>query len=180
MKIFIFFLLFLVLYGCTSTEKREAEYITERIQYDVDIKSPDPDFDWWVRNIEGKNRETLVKNILHAAYEGKVEVYDYFNNPVSPEKVKKIGFRSDTLSFQRPDPPYEIYDTIVEQHLEVNEITRIRFLEEWKMDEKTLLITKRVLGISPLIRNYDENGNFRGYQPLFWVYFDERYPEVFF
>jgi hypothetical protein len=46
------------------------------------------------------------------------------------------------------------------------------------MDEKHLLMNKKVVGIGPVIEDYDENGNFRGYRLLFWIYMDEKYPIV--
>ncbi|MDD5507554.1 MAG: hypothetical protein PHD25_04390, partial [Bacteroidales bacterium] len=79
--------------------------ITERIQYDVDIKSPDPDFDWWVQNIEGSKREVFIRQVMEAAYEGKVRTFSYFNEPLTPRQVREIGFQSDTLTFQRAVPP---------------------------------------------------------------------------
>ncbi|MCK5838986.1 MAG: hypothetical protein KAG99_04010, partial [Bacteroidales bacterium] len=98
--------------------------------------------------------------------------------PLTAEQVKSIGYRRDTLTFQRAYPPYELFDTIVEEKIEIRDITRFRFLEEWYFNDKTLEIEKKVLGIAPVVRRYDENGNLRGHMPLFWVYLDDRYPEM--
>ena len=172
------FLMFLF-YSCNQKNDRTHRLITERIQYDVDIKSPDPDFDWWVQNIEGSKREQFVKGIIERAYSGEVDIYDYyFNNKLSAEEVRMIGYKCDTLTFQRSDPPYDLYDTIVEKKLDLRDITRIRFLEEWTLDEKTMEIHKRVIGLAPLARNYNESGEFRGFMPLFWFYFDESYQGI--
>jgi len=46
------------------------------------------------------------------------------------------------------------------------------------MNEKTMEINKKVIGMAPLAKNYDENGTFRGFLPLFWFYFEEGYPEM--
>jgi hypothetical protein len=27
-----------------------------------------------------------------------------------------------------------------------------------------------------MLENYDETGNLRGYQPMFWIFFDDAYP----
>ncbi|MBP6977685.1 MAG: hypothetical protein PHD61_00510 [Bacteroidales bacterium] len=158
-------------------EQKDRILVTDRIQYDVDIKTPDPDYDWWVQNIEGSKREVFIRKVMDAAYQGKVRTYSYFNEPLSPQQVREIGFRSDTLTFQRAEPPYNFYDTIVEERIHLQDITRFRFLEEWYMDPKTLVISKRVIGVAPIIRNYDQNGELRGYMPLFWIYFDENYPQ---
>jgi len=163
--------------GCRHNPEKDFTVITKRIQYDVPIKSPNPDFDWWVQNIEGSQREEFVHMILDAAYTGKVRTYDYFNHPLTPEQVRQIGYHRDTITVQRPTAPYALFDTVIEQKLDPNLITRIRFLEEWTIDKKHFRIMKNILGIAPLIENYSEKGELRGYMPLFWIYTDKRYPE---
>lgn len=169
--------LFCVIISCNRSSKDSLVPVTERIQYDVDIKSPDPDFDWWVQNIEGSKREIFIRQVMDAAYNGKVRTYSYFNEPLTPRQVREIGFSADTLTFQRATPPYDLFDTVVEQTLNFNDITRFRFLEEWYMDPGTFEITKKVVGMAPIIRKYEETGELRGYMPLFWIYFDENYPK---
>jgi len=177
--IFILFscALFCLATSCDRQAKRRLVLITDRIQYDVDIKTPDPDFDWWIQNIEGSKREVFIRQVMDAAYEGKVRTYSYFNAPLTPGQVREIGFRADTLTFQRAVPPYDLYDTVVERRINLQDITRFRFLEEWYMAPKSYEITKKVTGIAPVIRVYEETGELRGYMPLFWIYFDENYPQ---
>ncbi|MBM3404429.1 MAG: hypothetical protein FJY10_06020 [Bacteroidetes bacterium] len=174
----IFLLVLLLIFdGCGKKEEsREGSLITKRIQYDVDIKSPDPDLDWWVQNIEGEKRETFIRGLLEKAYSGKYRMYNYFNNPLTAGQAKKIGVRRDSVKLQRSDPPYEEYDTLVVKTLEPHEITRIRFLEEWYFDAGSGEITKKILGVAPMIRSYDDFGEFRGFELLFWMYYDPDYP----
>ncbi|HOH99175.1 MAG TPA: hypothetical protein PLE85_01420 [Bacteroidales bacterium] len=164
--------------SCRKESQRDP-ILAKRIQYDVSIKSPDPSYDWWVQNLEGSSREAFVRDILSAAYSGKVEAWDAFHNKMDPEAVKAIGNRIDTLTFQRPDPPYDLFDTIVKQELNIHEITRIRFLEAWYMDPSSLRITKEVIGVCPLLESYAPDGTLRGYMPMFWVYYDKEYPSAF-
>ena len=159
-----------------SCNSANNDIVTERIQYDVRIKSPDSDMNWWEQNIEGIKRERLVKKIMEDAYAGKIQAYNYLNQPISAEDVKNIGKRDDTLFMQSLQPPYEDSVTIIHERLKINDITKIRFLEEWCIDEKTLKIDKKVLGFAPMVEDYDDYGNKRGYKLLFWVYFDKRYP----
>lgn len=170
-------LLLLLQFSCKQSENDKLT-VTHRIQYDVTIKSPDTGFDWWVQNIEGVNREAFVSLLLENAYKGKIKTYDAFNyNPIAPAAVKNIGRQSDTLRIQRAEPPYTYYDTVIVRELSIHDITRIRFLEEWKMNKKSMQIRKEVLGIAPLLESYDEQGHLRGYQPMFWFFFDKDYPE---
>jgi Co/Zn/Cd efflux system component len=174
---FLFIAIVVIVFSsCHNSSKKSQNIITERIQYDVTIKNSDPDNDWWIQNIEGSEREAFVNMIMDAAYSGKYRVYDYFNKPLTPEQVKTIGSRRVPFTLQRTTPPYESYDTLIEQNLELRDITRVRFLEEWYMDEQHFIMNKKVVGMGPVIEDFDENGNFRGYRLLFWIYLDEKYP----
>jgi hypothetical protein len=60
--------------------------------------------------------------------------------------------------------------------IRMDDITKLRFLEEWRMNDKTLEFNKKVLGICPLVERHTDSGELRGYKPLFWVFFDDKYP----
>ncbi len=166
-----------IAFAACSPKRIDTESITQRIQYDVSIKSPDAGYDWWVNNIEGKNREALINDLMQAAYNGKVKTFDAFLfTENKPDQVRKIGSFSDTLRVQRSVPPYEFYDTVVTRELSIHDISRLRFLEEWSINPQNMQIHKNVIGIAPLLESYDESGILRGYMPMFWVFFDENYP----
>ena len=165
-------LIFVMLISLSCTRKHNDVPVTEKIQYDVSIKNGNPDIDWWIDNIEGSYRDKLVSMLLTNALNGEIDVYDYFtNNKLTDNELAYIRGRSDTILLQSPDPPYNDTTMIVEQKLEYNDITRVRFLEEWTYDGNDVrTMEKNIIAIAPLLENYDENGNFRGYQPLFWIY----------
>jgi hypothetical protein len=174
------FLCIVTLLSCGG-DKKKTDYsnekqLTERIQYDVLIKTPDPDLDWWTQNIEGSKRETFVKTILNLAYEGKVKAYDILNDPMTPEQVKAIDNRCDTITMQNVDDPSKTYDTIIKQELDIQSITKVRFLEEWYLDENNYSFDKKICGVMLLKENYSDSMELRGYTPLFWIYFDDAYP----
>jgi len=175
-KLFLIGGLILVANCWSCQQKTEQQLLTERIQYDVTIKSPSPDYDWWIQNLEGPAREKLVRMILEKAMKGEVQVHDYFNNPLESKQVGHILHDTMLLKLMRQEAPYEMYDTVVVHHIEPTDVLRIRFLEEWYIDPVSLQITKKVLGIAPVARRFDSEGIER-WQPLYWIYTDERYPE---
>lgn len=175
----VFIIVFLV--SSCNGKKDEADskgnkLLTERIQYDVLIKTPDPDMDWWVQNIEGSKRESFIKTFLDLASEGKVKAYDYFNNPLTPEQVKNIDKHTDTVSVPDPKNPNKNKNTVVNTSLDIQKITKVRFLEEWSLDEKKMNFDKKVVGLMLMKENYGDSAQLRGYSPLFWIYFDDSYP----
>lgn len=173
-----------VLFSCGSDgEKQEKndqnnkEILTDLIQYDVMIKNTDADQDWYVQNMEGRNRDEFVKRIMNAASSGEYRLYNYFfNTPLTVDEVNAKFNRIDSVTLQRSYPPYEWYDTVMVTKLDESDITKVRFLEEWYIDKNKLDIEKKIVGIAPLMENYNEEGEFRGYVPLFWIYLDEKYP----
>ncbi|MFH0866447.1 MAG: hypothetical protein V1904_09630 [Bacteroidota bacterium] len=181
-KILAFFLvLFLMTFLSCVTDKKDNDYknekmLAERIQYDVLIKTPNPDLDWWTQNIEGSKREAFVKTILDLAYTGKVKAYDYFNKPLTPEEVKAIDNSTDTITMPDINDPSKTYDTVIKSELDIQKITKVRFLEEWYLDEKKYSFDKKVCGIMLLKENYSDSMELRGYTPLFWLYLDDEYP----
>ncbi|MBI9033234.1 MAG: hypothetical protein JEZ03_02070 [Bacteroidales bacterium] len=165
----------LCLQSCQSSNPNK-EFITERIQYDVSIYNNDRQSEWWKNNIEGMNREKLVKSIIDKAFGGDYLLCDAFSyETLSSQDLNQHYNRMDTLLVQSAEPPYGYIEKVVEKQLNFEEITKIRFLEQWTYNEDTF-IEKKVLGICPMLESFDEEGEFRGYQPMFWVFFDGHNP----
>lgn len=164
----------MLLFSCGG---RKGSLLTERIQYDVTIKSPEVDLAWWVQNLEGPKREKFIQSVIQSARSGKLKIYDVMNfKQMSSADVLATGTRTELLTLQRPYEPYENYDTIVSRELQLSDITRVRFLEEWYLNEDNGRITKKVIAICPLVESYTETGEMRGYQPLFWMSYVKRFP----
>jgi hypothetical protein len=149
----------------------EKEIIAEKIQYDVNIKSPDPEYDWWIQNLVGPQREKLVDYLIDGAVSGKFQAFDYYNNPLKKNEIQSLLSDTMVMSIMENQPPYDYHDTIVIHTIEKTDILKIRFLEEWKIDPENLQFEKKVIGIGPVARRFDANGTER-WQPLFWIYID--------
>ncbi|MEE4259898.1 MAG: hypothetical protein V2I62_09065 [Bacteroidales bacterium] len=172
MRRYIVFLLLIIIF--VSCQKEQKKVVTQKIQYDVNIKSPDPDYDWWIQNLPGPQRENLVNMILDGALGGKFQAYDYFNNPISAFDVSKILSDTSVLTLMAKEPPYEYYDTTIVYTIQQEDILKIRFLETWSADPEKLLFEKKILGIAPIAKRIDPMGIER-WQPLFWIYTDEEF-----
>lgn len=164
-----------LVFGLTFCAEKEVEdtrtLITKKIQYDVPIMNPDATHDWWVKNIEGSDRDALINNIFDRVLSGEIQAYDYFDQPLTPKDVARI--MSDTIAakYQRPYPPYAEYDTTIIVTIERSNITLLRFLEEWKYDEQSLHIDKKVFGIGPVVETKVDGMTMT--RLLFWINTDE-------
>ena len=167
----------MIISSCHNGGESGKNIVTKRIQYDVSIHNSDPDMDWWVQNIEGSSREKLVQDIIKQVNGGDVKAYDFLSyKPFSAEEIKNIMKRVDSISVERTTPPYDLVDTVLVTEIRLSDITKLRFLEEWSMNEKTLAISKKVLGICPLVERRTDSGELLGYKPLYWIFFDDKYP----
>jgi hypothetical protein len=174
MKIRNFFLLVLLIGLLSSCGQDKMQLVTKKIQYDVNIKSPDPSYDWWIQNLVGPDRQQLVDVILDGALEGKFQAYDYFNQPITPAQVKQLFADTMLVSFRQLEPPYELYDSLIIHNIEREDIQRLRFMEEWKMNPNNLDFEKKIFGLAPVARRVDSRGIER-WQPLFWIYTDQEF-----
>ena len=178
MKKLTIYSLFIVLAAMAiSCSNGKGALLTERIQYDVTIKSPEVDLAWFVQNLEGPKREKMIQAVIETARSGKFKIYDVMSNKLmTNEDVLEVGTRTDILTLQRQYEPYEDYDTILKRELQLSDISRMRFLEEWYMNEKDGFITKKVIAICPMAESYTETGELRGYHPLFWISYVKDFP----
>jgi len=164
----VVFISLLLLLAITSCQDGKKEVIAEKIQYDVNIKSPNPNYDWWIQNLVGPQREKLVKNILQGVVSGKFKVYDYFFQPLSKQEVADVLTDTIAMRIKNTSPPYTSKDTLIVEHIDIKDIQRLRFLEEWSIRPKTMQFSKTVIGIAPVARRIDAEGKIQ-WQPLFWI-----------
>ncbi len=159
--------------GCT--ENKTSKKIVERIQYDVPIKSTSEQHAWFVNNIDGANREKFVKSMIDFAKKHQENLFTFPDlEKLNADEFDKILAHTDTIMEQSSEPPYNYEEKIIEYRLEINDISKVRFIEEWYHDDDNK-IHKEVIAVAPLLENFDENGHFRGYWPLFWIFYDNEY-----
>jgi gliding motility associated protien GldN len=127
------------------------------------------------------NRKNLIDLLMDAIEEGSLTAYSYMDDEFTlPLTVKDIesrgGSRIDTVQMQRPDPPYDSYDTVIARDFSRDKVIAFRVKEDWFFDKQRSVMDVRIIGIAPLIYQIDEAGNVREgniKMPLFWVYYPE-------
>ena len=174
MKFWNYILLSLFIILQVACQRNDMNLVTEKIQYVVNIESPDPEYDWWIQNLVGPQREKLVDAIIDGAKAGSWQAYDYFNNPISAQEVKSVFADTMVVTMARTTPPYELYDSLIIYKILAEDIVRLRFMEEWSINYENLAFEKKILGIAPIARRIDGNGVER-WQPLFWIYTNDEF-----
>lgn len=118
--------------------------------------------------------ETFVGILLNGAKDGKITVYsvsdDKFTNALTPVQLEEKLVHMDTIPTFDPET-YEETIKIVKNEINENDFKRIRIKEMWYFDSETSSMKVRILGISPIRDVFDDNGNFKYEEPMFWVYY---------
>lgn len=122
---------------------------------------------------------SLMQVLMDALKEGSITAYDAtlptdeFIVPLTYQELMSTMERTDTVTLQRPYPPYNPYDTVISVTFNPSDVKKFRIKEDWFFDKQRSVMDVRVLGICPVVDDFDEYGEFRGYKPLFWIYFPE-------
>lgn len=130
------------------------------------------------KNLPFKYPKQYFVNILRDhAIEGTLTVYsgldDEFKQPLTPQDVEDIGVGSaDTLYVVDPVTLQETV-TITNPEFDPAKVKKFRIKEDWIFDEETSTLQVRILGIAPILEVIDDQGNVRGDQVMFWVYYPE-------
>jgi gliding motility associated protien GldN len=127
-------------------------------------------------------KNPLIQIIHTAAENGDIAVYDpsapdadQFKQVLSKEAVKKIGSRVDTVWVLNP---ITLLDTQVVESTQLNwdKIVKYRIKEDWIFNQKTSTMVVRIIGIAPIMEDYDASGNYRGDMTMYWVYYPDLRP----
>jgi len=114
----------------------------------------------------------LVEGSLVAYSAGPLEFDDEFTFPLSADSIRKI-LNPVTLVKQYDDFG-EVIGTVQQSNeLSSDKITRYRIKEDWIWDRQRSERYVRILGIAPMMEDFDVDGNSVGFRPLFWLYYPE-------
>ena len=114
----------------------------------------------------------LVEGSLVAYSAGPLGTDDEFTFPLSADSIRKI-LNPVTLVKQYDDFG-EVIGTVQQSNeMSSDKITRYRIKEDWIWDRQRSERYVRILGIAPMMEDFDIDGNSVGFRPLFWLYYPE-------
>lgn len=115
----------------------------------------------------------LVEGTITAYDPGPLNDDDEFTLALTPDEVKKKLFWIDTVWVTDIETD-EMVPTLQEQQVKTEVIQQYEIKEDWFFDNERSVMDVRIIGICPMQKKIDElTGEFRGFEPLFWVYFPE-------
>jgi gliding motility associated protien GldN len=117
-------------------------------------------------------RQGILDDASITAYDAGVDGWDdEFLKMLLVSQVKEKLIRMDTS--MRETLEGEMEQVIQPVETKSEDIRRYRLKEDWIFDKQRSSMDIRIIGIAPLKANRGDDGEIRGYQPLFWLYFPE-------
>ena len=117
--------------------------------------------------------DIIKKNVISgqlSAY-GNPVMDDQFTIQLGKTEIEKTFFRADTIEVD--DLSGGIEKRVVITEVMPQDIKQYWIKEDWFFDKQRSVLDVRIIGIAPLKESKDENGDVRGYTPMFWIYFPE-------
>jgi gliding motility associated protien GldN len=118
--------------------------------------------------IEILHRAAIAGDIT--AYDPAVERADQFRKVLTPAEVAKIGSRKDSMEIinvETREPEWRE----INNPLTWDKITKYKIKEVMFFDTKTSSMQVRIIGIAPVMEDYDANGNYRGDLTMYWLHY---------
>lgn len=114
----------------------------------------------------------LVDGSITAYDAGATGEDDEFKKPLLTNQVKEKLSRVDTTYTENINTG-ELEPVITQVETGSADIKKYRLKEDWIFDRQRSVMDIRIIGIAPLKEMRGDDGEVRGYQPLFWLYFPE-------
>lgn len=118
-------------------------------------------------------RDALLTEGSITAYDpGALLRVDGFTDPMAPSEVEALLHRVDTVHTEDLATG-ELVPVRVESEVGADEITQYLVKEDWVFDKQRSVLDIRIIGLAPMREVRGEDGELRGYAPLFWLYYPE-------
>jgi len=125
-----------------------------------------------------EDRKSLFDVIKDGIAEGTITAYDFesdeFEIPYTiAEAEKEMKFPEIKLQYDEFGEVMDGFADTTWSDYSSQDIVAYRLKEDWFFDNERSVMEVRIMGMCPVRMKFDENGNFQGNVPMFWIYFPE-------
>jgi hypothetical protein len=170
-KIFFYFLAIVLvsLYSCTNkgdnasgNKQITVQDSTKEVWADVVetktilIKPDSWEDDYWNSVNVNMSNKKIFNTLVDAVISGKKQAYNLFTDSLfTIDEVKAMVDQNDIVSG--------------ENKVKASDLSMIRMREKWVFDKEKFKLEKQVTRIDLLFKKLDENGEYIGDKPLFYI-----------
>ena len=175
-------LLALLFFTTAALAQEDELKITSQIAYPVQIKQTEKGAAPWYQNLDGSRHDKMINHLFAKVRAGKLKAYR--PTPLGQPCTKpacKMDLKAFDRMLHRVDTVYtenlatnELLPTVQETHLLNSDLVQLDFIEEWSYDNANDQFVKKVNAVAIETAVHDNTtGEFRGYRPLFYIWFNE-------
>ena len=114
----------------------------------------------------------LVDGSITAYDAGPLLTDDEFKKPLLATELKDMFTRMDT-QYTESLTTGDMEMVVQEINLESRDIKMYKVKEDWIFDKQRSTMDIRIIGLAPMVEKRGEDGEVRGYAPMFWLYYPE-------
>lgn len=114
----------------------------------------------------------MVDGSITAYSAGALLTDDEFKVPLSTAELEEMFTKLDTVYTENLETG-DMDMVVQEISIESRDIMMYKLKEDWIFDKQRSTMDIRIIGIAPMQEKRGEDGEVRGYAPLFWLYFPE-------
>lgn len=160
---------------------READVMyAKRVWQRIDLRQKmNHPFYYPIDEIE--DRKSLFDVIKHALLvEGSLTAYslgelgddDEFHWPMGPTDIDSL-LRPVIIQYTEDPDTGDRIAVEVQDEVRSEDVTMYEIKEDWIFDKQRSQRYVRIIGVCPMVEDYDDDGEKRGYKRLFWLYYPE-------
>lgn len=157
------------MFSCSDDAHYPGEMLTKKIDYWVPIGNPvvkEYDMNW----LKKENRLSFLEDILDKARNGVLPTYYYMPDTLMPMTANELEYIFHHVDTEYVEDGLEYTAVPIENNLDIDAITRLKFREQWYWDESNNQFYKKVIAICPMVERYKNMEEILGYRGLFWIY----------
>jgi len=158
---------------------READILwKKRVWREIDTREK-PNIGFRYQGDENTGGGMFIEILIDAIKRGNITAYsaldgDRFTTELTKQQLmEQLTPKPDTMYFDDPVTGGQVMK-IIQKDFRPELITKFRIKEDWIFDRNEGKMIVRIVGIAPVKDVYGENGDYRGQQAMFWLY----YPEI--
>jgi len=122
------------------------------------------------------DHKVLLDDIFEAIYAGKIQAFDFMDDPLTIEEVQYKQSHTDTTLLENFETG-ELESVVITEELNPDDVVKVFMVEDWFLDKETFKMEKRVVSMTLCTLKLDLEGDSIGVEILFKIYLDGKGPQ---
>ena len=122
------------------------------------------------------DHKVLLDDIFEAIYAGKIQAFDFMDDPLTIEEVQYKQSHTDTTLLENFETG-ELESVVITEELNPDDVVKVFMVEDWFLDKESFKMEKKVVSMTLCTLKLDLEGDPIGHEILFKIYLDGSGPQ---